>query len=372
MRIAYLCADPGIPVLGHKGASVHLRSLASALQRHGHEVLLAASAVEGENPPPIGVVMVRLPDDPADATTWLTSGLRDWRADVVLERYSLESGPGERVARQLGVPFVLEVNAPLVDEAARFSGLTNIEAWRARERGLLLASDRVVAVSSGVRDHVLRAGVPPARVVVVHNGVDATLFAGGRGNAIRRRYGLRGMPVIGFAGSLKAWHGVRTLVLALAGLPESVHLLVVGDGPQREDIEALATTLDVSGRLRMAGAVPHDRMPDYLAAMDIAVAPYEPQPGFYFSPLKVIEYMAAGLPVVASDQGDLPDIVGDAGLLIPPGDEPALRDALSRLLTDERARREMSFRARRRARAMSWDSVAREVEGVLAPMLVSA
>ena len=365
MRIAYLCGDPGIPVLGHKGASVHLRSLASALHRRGHDVLLAATAVEGENPPPVGVVMVRLPNDASEATAWLLSGLRDWRADVVLERYSLNSGPGVRVAHRLGLPFVLEVNAPLVDEAARFRGLTNVEAWRAREKELLMASDRVVAVSSGVRDHVVRFGVPPARVVVVHNGVDVTLFGAGRGNAVRRRYGLRGKPVIGFAGSLKAWHGVRTLVLALAGLPENVHLLVVGDGPQREDLEALATTLEVSPRLRLAGAVPHDRMPDFLAAMDIAVAPYEPQAGFYFSPLKVFEYMAAGLPVVASNQGDLPEIIGDAGILVAPGDEPALRDALTDLLQDERMRKALSLRARRRARAMSWDAVARDIEPVL-------
>lgn len=365
MRIAYLCADPGIPVRGHKGASVHLRSLASALHHRGHDVLLAATAIEGDEPAPTGVVMERLPSDEADATAWLTTGLRDWRADVVLERYSLFSGPGVRVAHGLGLNFVLEVNAPLVDEAARYRGLTDVETWRAREKDLLRASDRVVAVSNGVRDHVLMCDVPRSRVVVIRNGVDVELFAGGRGNGVRRRYGLRRKPVIGFAGSLKAWHGVRTLVLALAGLPESAHLLVVGDGPQREDIQALASALHVGPRLRMAGAVGHERMPDYLAAMDVAVAPYEPQPGFYFSPLKVMEYMAAGLPVVASNQGDLPEIIGDAGVLVPPGDEPALRDALNRLLNSERRRTELGLRARRRAHAMTWDGVAQEVERLL-------
>lgn len=372
MKIAYLCADRGIPLLGHKGASVHLRSLATALHRRGHDVLLVASAIEGENAPPPGIALERLPRDEAEATEWLTRRLQDWRPDAVLERYSLSSGPGVRVAHLLEVPFVLEVNAPLVDEAARFRGLTNVDDWRAREQHLLRASDRVIAVSSGVRDHVLTSGLPRERVVVIHNGVDVTLFAAGRGNTIRRRYGLRGKPVLGFAGSLKPWHGVESLVRALPGLSETVHLLLVGDGPQRDAVEALARALNVTPRLRMAGAVPHERMPDYLAAMDVAVAPYEAQPDFYFSPLKVIEYMAAGLPVVASDQGDLPEIIGDAGILVAPGDEHALGNALSRLLGDERHRTELGARARRRARAMSWDAVAKVIENVLGLKAVAA
>ena len=372
MRIAYLCADPGIPVRGHKGASVHLRSLASALHRRGHDVLLAATAIDGDEPAPAGVVMERLPSDEAESTAWLTTGLRDWRADVVLERYSLSSGPGVSVAHRLGLNFVLEVNAPLVDEAARYRGLTDVQSWHAKERALLLASDRVVAVSSGVRDHVLMCGVPRSRVAVIHNGVDVELFAAGRGNAVRRRYGLWRKPVIGFAGSLKAWHGVQTLVLALAGLPENVHLLVVGDGPQRQEIEALAAALHVTTRLRMAGAVAHERMPDYLAAMDVAVAPYETQPDFYFSPLKVMEYLAAGLPVVASSQGDLPEIIGDAGVLVPPGDEPALRAALNRLLNNDGRRTQLSLRAHGRAAAMTWDGVAQNVEHVLQLKAVAA
>jgi glycosyltransferase involved in cell wall biosynthesis len=372
MKIAYLCADRGIPVLGHKGASVHVRSLVTALDRRGHEVLLAASAIDGENSLPAGISLERLPRDEASATAWLTARLGAWHPDAVLERYALESGPGVRVAHRLEVPFVLEVNAPLVDEAARFRGLTNIQEWRARERELLGASDRVIAVSSGVRDHVLASGLPRERVVVIPNGVDVTLFAAGRGNAVRRRYGLRGKPVLGFAGSLKPWHGVELLVRALAGLPETVHLLVAGDGPQREAIEALAGELSVSARLRLTGAVPHRRMPDYLAAMDVAVAPYEAQPDFYFSPLKVMEYMAAGLPVVASNQGDLPHIIGDAGILVAPGDEDALLEALKRLLDDEPCRTELGTRARRRARSMSWDAVAKEIENLIGLEAVAA
>lgn len=372
MRIFYLCADPGIPVLGHKGASVHLRSLASALQQRGHNVLLVATTTEGENPVPAGVLLERLPGGNADRVAWLTARLRAWRADVVLERYSLASGPGLRAGRAMGLPFVLEVNAPLVDEAARYRGLTGLDGWRLREQELLRASDRVIGISNAVREHVVEAGVPKERVVVIHNGVDLALFGAGRGNAVRRRYGLRGVPVVGFAGSLKPWHGVRTLVQAVAGLSKDVHLIIVGDGPERDALQALAATVGIDARLRMVGAVPHERVPDYLSAMDVAVAPYEPLLGFYFSPLKVAEYMAAGLPVVASNQGDLPAVIGDAGVLVASGDGPALCDALGRLLEDDTLRRELGLRARWRARAMSWDAVARRVEAVVALTAVAA
>src|SRR5690606_35992876 len=93
----------------------------------------------------------------------------------------------------------------------------------------------------------------------------------------------------------------------------------------------------------LAGAVEPAEVPAWLARMDIAVAPYHGDQPFYFSPLKIYEYMAAGLPVVASDVGDLAALVrhGETGLLCPPGDPPALAAALARLAGDPAAARRM-------------------------------
>jgi glycosyltransferase involved in cell wall biosynthesis len=85
-----------------------------------------------------------------------------------------------------------------------------------------------------------------------------------------------------------------------------------------------------------------------------------------------MEYMAAGLPVIASDQGDIPEIIGGAGVLVPPGDEQALAGALMRLLNDERHRKDLGLRARRRARAHTWDAVAERVEIVLMARALAA
>ena len=295
MRIAYVCADPGISALGDKGASVHLRSLAGALARRGHAVTLLSSRLDGANPPPPHVTLTQLSDGS------LTQLLRDWRCEVVLERYSLTEQKVQESCRTLGIAHILEVNAPLVDEAARYRGLQDLAVWRAREGSVLRAADAVV-------DILLRAAVR---------------------------------------------------------LHTDVRVLIVGDGPERGKLEALASELRIADRVVFAGAVPHHAIPEHLAAMTVAAAPYLRQTDFYFSPLKIVEYLAAGLPVVASEQGDLAHLVGKAGLMVSPDDAVELADALDKVLGDPELRRAMHFAARRHAAGMSWYAAAAQVETAL-------
>jgi glycosyltransferase involved in cell wall biosynthesis len=367
VKIAYVCADPGIPLRGTKGASVHLRSLAEALVRRGNELLLVGARLDGSNPPPTGAQIVQLP--PEGQASWLVTIFAKAGTEAILERYSLPSGPALEAARTLGLPFTLEVNAPLVEEAARFRGLQDIDMWRARERKLLAEADRVVVVSRALRDHVLAAGARPGAVRVVPNGVQVDLFRRGDRVAIRSRFGLDDALVVGFVGSLKPWHGVRLLLEALPNLPSSYRLLIVGEGPEEAALKALSNRLGLGTRVLFTGAVPHAEVPAYLGAFDIGAAPFEPMGGFYFSPLKVAEYLAAGLPVVASRQGDLPGLVGDAGLLYEPGSLEALTRALRRLGEDHAMRRRLGRAAATRALSLDWEHVAARVEDTLAGAL---
>lgn len=177
MRIAYVCADPGIPLGGVKGASLHMRSLAAALARRGHELLVVCARTEGPNPAPPGALVVELPLE-AQAG-WLVRKFDSAGIETVLERYSLQGGAALEAARALGLPFTLEVNAPLVEEAARFRGLQDVEMWRERELRLLAEADRVVVVSTALLVHALAAGARPAAVTVVPNGVQLELFRRG-------------------------------------------------------------------------------------------------------------------------------------------------------------------------------------------------
>jgi glycosyltransferase involved in cell wall biosynthesis len=358
LRLAYVCADRGIPVRGTKGASAHLRNLTAALVRAGHHVVLACARLEGPNPPPAGAGLIQLP--PGGGPDSYQELFEREAVDAVLERYSLDSGPARPAAEALGLPYALEVNAPLVDEAVRYRGLTDVESWRVRERAAISGAGRIIAVSTGVRQHVVECGAAPDSVAVIPNGADLARPPGELPD-LRRELGLGGRLVVGFVGSLKPWHGVARLVDAMRGLPAEWALLVVGESAALETLRQAA-----NGRAVFTGGVAQADVPLYLRAMDIAVAPFEPVDGFYFSPLKIAEYLAAGLPVVATSQGDVPAMVGDAGLLVPPGDTGALAGAIRRLGENPELRRRCGAAARARAAGMSWDAVAERVVRVLA------
>lgn len=362
MRLAYVCADRGISVKGGKGAAVHLRSLAGAIARRGHEVLLAATRSDGPEPIPPGVHLVSLPA-PADVAV-LSRSLSDWGAEAVLERHSLGGGAALDVAAELGLTYVLEVNAPLVEEAARFRGLQEVAHWRRWERDLLRRAGKVVVVSRALRDFVIGEGAEAGAVTVIPNGVEPDLFDGRGRDHVRRRLGLDGAMTIGFAGSLKPWHGVRTLLRAAHQLPAAYRVLIVGDGPERRSLEDQAAEEGLRGRVLFTGQVSHAEVPDYVGAMDITCAPFDHLPGFWFSPLKVVEYMAAGRPVVASRQGDLDELLGGAGLTVRPAEPDELAAALLELGDSPGRRRRMGEIGRARAREMSWDAVAARVEGL--------
>jgi glycosyltransferase involved in cell wall biosynthesis len=369
MRVAYVCADRGIPLGDHKGASVHLRSLAAALARRPHDVMLVCHSVAGDNPPPRGVRIEVMPPDDGSRRQWLTRLLADARSDVLLERYSLSTGPAFEAARELGLEAVLEVNAPLVDEAARYRGLEGAAGWRRWERRVLTAADRVIVVSPALQDHVVSCGVSRERVAVIPNGVDVRVFADAKTDHTHLIGLPQGRIVAGFVGSFKPWQDVAGLVRAVAVLPD-IHLLLVGDGPQRLEVEELVAASNLRERVTFTGAVLHDTLPSLLAAMDIGTAPFTAHPDFYFSPLKINEYLAAGLPVVASDLGGLADLIGEAGVIVPPGDIDELAAAIGRLATDAKRRRQMSRAATRLALALDWSTVAEKVEAVLRPQAV--
>jgi glycosyltransferase involved in cell wall biosynthesis len=365
LRIAYVCADAGIPLRGNKGASVHMRSIAEALARRGNHVVVACRNLDGDNPLPTGSTVEALPSDEGEHRAWLDALLARAQVDVVLERYSLSSTPAREAATAHGIPLVLEVNAPLVDEAARYRGLDDVERWRSWERAVLASADAVIAVSTAVREHVVRAGQDLRQVTVIQNGVDVADFIDADGQEVRARHGLGDATVVGFSGSLKPWHGVSVLLDAFVDLPPAAALLIVGDGPERARLEQTAAGPGLAGRVVFTGPIAHSMVPAHLAAMDVATAPYSAQEDFYFSPLKVAEYLAAGLPIVASAQGDIPAMVGDAGLLVPPGDARALASALARLCAEPERRRSLANHARARAWDLDWMRVAARVEEVL-------
>jgi glycosyltransferase involved in cell wall biosynthesis len=262
------------------------------------------------------------------------------------------------------------VNAPLVTEQRRYRELTLVPAARGLERLLLREADAVVVPSAALREHVLRLAPRRRMVRVVPNGVDLDLFEAPRAILGMVPSALEDRFVVAFVGSLKPWHGIEVLARAfehfLRKVPEA-HLLVIGDGPMRDYLKRVARRLGTDA-VTLTGPVPHAEVPAWLSRAHVGVAPYPEIDGFYFSPLKIFEYMAAGLPVVASNIGQIPDLVqeGRTGHLVPPGRVRPLAEALVRLSREAGLRVRMARRARRRARTRhGWDRVAEKIEKLL-------
>lgn len=364
MRIVYVCADPGIPVRGGKGASVHVRSVTTELARRGHDVIVACAALGSGNPPPIVEDLVVVDGSARHQEELLGQLMADHAADAVIERYSLGCGPARRASAALGVPLVLEVNAPLVLEAARHRGLGDVERWLAYELDVFASADAIGVVSTALAAYVSKLAAKAAPCWVP-NGVDPTPFERAVPADLRLP---TGAVAIGFAGSMKTWHGVADLVDAMRRLgPASpAHLVLIGSGPEADTVAQQVARQGIGDRVHLVGQVAHHQVPSLLAALDIGVAPYAAATEFYFSPLKVLEYLAAGLPVVCPALGDLPDLVGDAGVLYRPGDVDDLARALSSLVDDAGARRAASRGAQAKARRWTWDANANAYENLAA------
>ncbi len=384
MRIAYLCTDPGVPVFGRKGASVHVQAVVRALRAAGHEVALVARRFGDDVPadltglerhplPPLVASDVAAREREAlDGEAAVADRLRRLGSiDLVYERYALWSAAGMRTARTLGVPGVLEVNAPLIDEQGAHRALVARDAATDRSEAAFAAATRIVAVSDGVRAYVEGFEAEPGKVVVVPNGVDPSRY-------VPTPPRERPTFTVGFVGTLKPWHGLGALAEGFAALHRrhpDARLLVVGDGPERPALEACLDELGVRDAAIMAGARPPDEVPAWLARMDVATAPYPPQAGFYFSPLKVFEYLATGLPLVASRIGQLEDLLehGATCLFAEPGDPASLADALTALRGDLGLRRALAHAGRVLvARDHTWDQVVRRsLDGLPLPLVAT-
>ena len=364
----YVCTDPGVPAFGAKGCSVHVQEVLRQLVRRYRTVHLITTRLGGTPPPELrGVVVHELPRPSggdlaeregaqcaADATAAvLLAGLcRLLPVAVVYQRYALWSAATLETARRLGVPSVLEINAPLLTEQATHRGLHDTAEATRRTTRLLAAADAPVAVSGPVATWA--AGLDPRgrTIPVLPNGVDVDRFtpAGVRDTA----------AVVAFSGTFKPWHGLDLLVDATAAVRAcgpQLRLLLVGDGP---DLAAtVARAHDAGLPVTTTGQVAPEAVPALLRGADLAVAPYPAGP-HYFSPLKVVEYLAAGLPTVASAIADLPHLVADGSeaLLVPPGDVGATAAALTRLATDPVLRRRLALAGRRAAeQRFGWASV---------------
>ncbi len=383
MRIAYVSADPWVPVFGRQGASAHVQSMLRALRALGHKVELFTPRLGGEpprgledlpvHPLPIAGRSRRRP--PAWTAVEVNHHLRTALEaagpfDLVYERYSLWSYAAMDWAGRTGVRSVLEVNGFLAEASHRLPGRPDRHTAERVARRAVGMAGTLLAVSRGIATELTGFGAPGGQLHLVPNAVDPDRFPEGLAPAWSAP---PGSFTVGYLGALRENHGVAALLRAVAILHRfhaDCHLLLVGDGPERERLEDLAATLGLEDQVHFAGAVPPDEVPAWLAGMDVAVAPHQGAADAPIAPLAAAECMAAGLPLVASAVGELRELVQHevTGLKVPPGDAMALASAVARLRQDYGLRRRLGSNGRAMVlRSQSWAETARRIVSLAAP-----
>jgi glycosyltransferase involved in cell wall biosynthesis len=372
-RLFYLRPHAGAP--SSVGGSVtHSHEVIRSLRKLGVEVdavttdiSIAATAAAESDPachwstsrPPS--VLNAIPASAAfggDLVLALNNLARAREADVIYQRHARFSLAGPLLALLARRPLFLEYNGSEPYFGAHWQRTPLMRQLAVCEDAALTAASRVIVVSEVLRQSLIARGVAPARIVLNPNGVDASRFAVGGGAEVRRELGLDDSTIVaGFVGSFGPWHGAPVLADALTRVARArptLHLLFVGDGPQRETTERV---LDLSGlreRASFVGRVRPGEVHRYLDACDILVSPHVPLPDdaeFFGSPTKLFEYMAAGKAIVASRLGQIAEMLepGRTAILVTPGDPHELAAALERLAREPRLRAELGANARHAA-----------------------
>lgn len=369
------------------GQYVHIKALTDALKARGHALFMAGPDDWGDAATRLldggasgGGVKALLPQPVYElaelcysvpAYFKLARAARAFRPDALYERYNLYYHAGVRLSRARRLPLLLEVNAPLAEERARYGGLALKDLARASETGLWRAADAVLPVTGVLARMVEAAGVPREKIHVIQNGVEDEQLEAHDPRPVRERYGLADRIVLGFTGFVRAWHGVdRILRFMQRSTRDDLHLLLVGDGDVVPALKRLAGELGLADRFTVTGVVQRKDVSAHVAAFDIALQPAATP---YASPLKQFEYMALGKAILAPDQPNIAEILADGAdaLLFAPDDEAAMGQALARLVGDEalRARLGAAARATLVRRDLTWSGNARRVEEIAQGLL---
>lgn len=247
--------------------------------------------------------------------------VRKIKPDLIYERYSLFMFAGLIVAKLFGVPFVIEVNDSSVVERVRPLFLKRVATWF--ERWVFTHADGLVFISSFFQ-HLAQKNYPTlAPSVVLPNGADIDKFNPDLfdRNKLRVSLGIEDKNVCGYVGAFVHWHGIDWFVARIIPLIKQhpkIALLLVGDGVCFNEIKLAVEKHAVGDQIILTGRIPHDSVPEYIAAMDYGILP---DSNDYGSPMKLFEFMAMGKAMVSPSFGPIAEVVTDneTGWLFPPG-----------------------------------------------------
>ena len=335
------------------GQGVHIEELIRALRELGHEIRVVGpsfydQAGFGGESRTIGMIRKMLPGAAQEiaelaynaiAYRALKRAYAAFKPDAIYERCNLFYLAGTRLARKTGTPLLLEVNSPLAAERHANGGLHLFRLAQRLEHQTWRAATVVLPVTQVLANVLIDAGVHPDRIAVLPNGVDLARFPP------RPPATENAAIALGFVGFVRDWHGLDTVIAGMAASKTPCTLTIVGDGPARPNLQALAENLGIASKIHFTGIIPPENVAAAVATFDIAL---QPKATPYASPLKIFDYMAAACAIAAPDQPNIREILhhNTTALLFDPDQKGAMWRAVETLITTPTLRHALGTAAR--------------------------
>jgi len=296
--------------------------------------------------------------------------------DVIHERFNLLALGGALASRRLGIPFVLEVNADLIEQR-KFKGVPERRLRRLfavwATRFCFNTAAKIICISTDLKDHLhSKWNIEESRLTVLPCAADVAAFTpNSNTTVIRQGLGLTTEPVVIWIGGFYPWHDLDLLLESFTQVLQkqpNARLLLVGDGQTRPEVERKVLKNGLQQAVIMTGTIAHTHVPEILSAADVAVVPAVPvaaSHGGTGTPLKLFEYMAAGKAIVATALNQAAEVIQDGynGLLVEAGDVDGFAEAMLALLNNPGARSRLGQNARRQAAEQySWKEYTKRLE----------
>jgi len=284
------------------------------------------------------------------------------------------------LSKLLRIPQILEIDSPVSYEIEKFHKGYAIpfSLYRLMDRFNIYFSTACFTVSEELRRHYCWQITDPDRITVITNGADIIKFHPQIDPfSLKNKYCLTNRLVVGFIGSFHYWHGIENLILLIENLLSTYDnvcfLFVGGGGPMEDDLRKYIQENRIEEKVVFTGHVAHDEIPQYVAAMDMVLAPYPKLDFFYYSPVKIFEYMACAKPVVTSRIGQIGDVIvhGWNGLLCEPDNIQQYTDRLSDLIRSSTLREKIGQNARKTiVENFTWKKKAQELSNLCECVIV--
>lgn len=298
--------------------------------------------------------------------------------DILYERFGWIGYGGWMAARLLHVPIIWELNGDHLTELSSHGyPLAGAQKWLSLKlmRRIARSVDHTVATGNGWRQtHISRWGVSPSKVSVIENGSQIVdLLSKSELRSVQDFVDSREDIRIVYLGAFEPWHGIKNLVRAVSAAMQAfpaLHLDLIGDGPERQEIIQLIHTLNLDAVVNLTGPLGVGEVLPFLRNADIGVSPYCGRAEF--SGLKLLDYKSAGLAIIASGQDGQPDVLahGHTGWIVPPCDENALSEAIICLARDGELRKKIGRAARLDAEQLhGWGHTAQHLERLFQKVL---